>query len=349
MKGKVLVTGGTGYIGSHTSVELIQDGFEVVIVDNLSNSDRDVLDGIEKITGKRPVFYEEDLCNKQKLQEIFQKEKNIESVIHFAAYKAVGESTIKPLLYYRNNLLSTINLLECMLEYASGYLVFSSSCTVYGQPDSLPVDETAPIKEPLSTYGSTKQSAERIIADTSKAVEKFAAISLRYFNPIGAHPTVLIGEKPQGIPNNLLPFITQTALGLREELKIFGDNYNTPDGTAIRDYINVVDLSKAHVVAIKRLLSGKNKKRNEFFNIGTGKGHSVLEMVKSFERATGQKINYKITGRRPGDIEQVYADTKRANEELGWYAQSSLDETLLSAWRWEKYYRTQLKNTNNNN
>src|SRR6056297_812924 len=345
MEGKVLVTGGTGYIGSHTAIELIQEGFQVVIVDNLSNSEIEVLDGIEKITGVRPEFYQEDLCNKQKLADIFKKEKNIQSVVHFAAYKAVGESTEKPLMYYKNNLLSTMNLLECMVEFAAKYLVFSSSCTVYGQPDELPVDETAPVKEPMSTYGSTKQVAERIIADTAKAVDDLSAVSLRYFNPIGAHPTALIGEKPQGIPNNLLPFITQTAFGLRDELKIFGDDYNTPDGTAIRDYINVVDLSKAHVVAIKRLLSGKNKKRNEFFNIGTGKGHSVLEMVKSFERATGQKINYKIRGRRPGDVEQVYADTKRANEELGWYAQASLDETLLSAWRWEKYYRTQLKNT----
>jgi UDP-glucose 4-epimerase len=348
MEGKVLVTGGTGYIGSHTAVELIQEGFQVVIIDNLSNSEIQVLDGIEKITGIRPEFYQEDLCNRQKLSDIFKKEKNIQSVVHFAAYKAVGESTEKPLMYYRNNLVSTLNLLDCMVENDVKFLVFSSSCTVYGQPDKLPVDEEAPVKEPMSTYGSTKQVAERIIADTAKAVDDLSAVSLRYFNPIGAHPTALIGEKPQGVPDNLLPFITQTAFGLRDELKIFGDDYNTPDGTAIRDYINVVDLSKAHVVAIKRLLNGKNKKSNEFFNIGTGKGNSVLEMVQSFEKVTGQKINYRIVGRRPGDTEKVYADTSLANEELGWKAETSLEDTLLSAWKWEKNYRENLKKDNSN-
>jgi len=336
---KVLVTGGTGYIGSHTAVELINDGFDVIIIDNLSNSDITVLDGIEQITGYRPEFHQIDLKDKEAVSRFFEENQSFDSIIHFAAYKAVGESTEKPLKYYRNNLLSTLQLLEFMVQYNVPYIVFSSSCTVYGQPDKLPVDESAPIKKPLSPYGSTKQMSERMMEDAATANEAIKGIALRYFNPIGAHPSALIGEKPEGIPDNLLPFITQTALGIREELKVFGDDYNTPDGTAIRDYINVVDLAKAHVKAIRRLQDNKNKAAFEFFNVGTGKGNSVMEIIKAFERATGQRINYKITGRRPGDVEQVYADTRYANEELGWEAEATLEETLRSAWNWEKYAR----------
>jgi len=336
---KVLVTGGTGYIGSHTVVELIEAGFEVVIIDNFSNSDSSVLDGIEKITGHRPPFYQIDLKHKEELTGFFKQNPSIDSIIHFAAYKAVGESVEKPLKYYRNNLLSTMHLLECMAEHNVKHIVFSSSCTVYGQPDKLPVDETAPIKEPLSPYGSTKQISERMIQDTTQAHDFIRGTSLRYFNPIGAHPSALIGEKPHGIPDNLLPFITQTVLGLREELKVFGDDYNTPDGTAIRDYINVVDLAKAHVKAIQRMQNHQNKSEYEFFNVGTGRGNSVMEIIKAFEKATGERVNYKITGRRSGDVEQVYADTRYANKELDWKAEASLEETLRSAWNWEKYIR----------
>ncbi|MGM0497589.1 MAG: UDP-glucose 4-epimerase GalE [Bacteroidota bacterium] len=337
---KVLVTGGTGYIGSHTVVELIEAGFDVVVIDNFSNSDISVLDGIEKITGHKPEFFQIDLKDKNSLVHFFDQNSSIDSIIHFAAYKAVGESVEKPLKYYRNNLLSTMHLLECMEEYNVKNIVFSSSCTVYGQPDKLPVDEAAPIKEPLSPYGSTKQISERMIHDATQANDLIKGISLRYFNPIGAHPSALIGEKPHGIPDNLLPFITQTALGLRKELKVFGDDYNTPDGTAIRDYINVVDLAKAHVKAIRRLQNHQNKTGYEFFNVGTGKGNSVMEIIKAFEKATGERVNYQITGRRSGDVEQVYADTRYANKELGWEAEVSLEETLRSAWNWEKYIRS---------
>ncbi len=340
---KILVTGGTGYIGSHTTVELINEGYEVIIIDNLSNSDTDTLEGIKKITGTKPAFQKLDLCDKDKLHSFFSRHTDIDAVIHFAAYKAVGESSELPLKYYRNNILSTLNLLECMIDFGVPYIVFSSSCTVYGQPDKLPVDENAPVKEPLSPYGSTKQVAERMISDATLANDNLMGISLRYFNPIGAHPSAHIGEKPQGIPNNLLPYITQTALGIREELKVFGDDYNTPDGTAIRDYINVVDLSKAHVKAIERLLSQKNEKSYEYFNVGTGKGNSVMEIIKAFEKATGQKIQYTITGRRAGDIEQVYADTTTANKELNWKAEKTLEETLKSAWEWEQHYRNNLQ------
>ena len=339
MKKKVLVTGGTGYIGSHTAVELINEGFDVVIVDNLSNSSIDVLSGIEKITGIKPAFENFDLCDAQKLKNLFTKHSDIEAIIHFAAYKAVGESVEKPLMYYRNNLTSLMNLLEIMNTSRAKSLVFSSSCTVYGQPDILPVTENAPIKKAMSPYGSTKQMSEDIIQDTIKALSGLKSIALRYFNPIGAHPTALIGELPLGVPQNLVPFITQTAIGLREQLKVFGNDYNTPDGSCIRDYIHVVDLAKAHVVAIKRLLENKNKKNYEIFNLGTGRGVSVLEMITTFEKVTRVKLNYQIVGRRAGDIEQVWADTKFANEELGWKAQSTLDETLLSAWNWEKYIR----------
>lgn len=336
---KVLVTGGTGYIGSHTAVELINEGFDVIIIDNLSNSDITVLDGIEQITGYRPEFHQIDLKDKKAVSEFFEEHTSLDSIVHFAAYKAVGESTEKPLMYYRNNLLSTLHLLEHMVQYSVPHIVFSSSCTVYGQPDKLPVDESAPIKKPLSPYGSTKQMSERMIEDAATANNVVKGIALRYFNPIGAHPSALIGEKPEGIPDNLLPFITQTALGLRDELKVFGDDYNTPDGTAIRDYINVVDLAKAHVKAIRRLQDNKNKSDYEFFNVGTGKGNSVMEIINAFEKATGQRIKHKITGRRPGDVEQVYADTRYANEELGWKAEATLEETLRSAWNWEKYAR----------
>lgn len=336
---KVLVTGGTGYIGSHAAVELINEGFDVIIIDNLSNSDITVLDGIEQITGYRPEFRQIDLKDKEAVSEFFEEYTSLDSIVHFAAYKAVGESTEKPLRYYRNNLHSTLHLLEHMVQYNVPHIVFSSSCTVYGQPDKLPVDESAPIKKPLSPYGSTKQMSERMIEDAATANKVVKGISLRYFNPIGAHPSALIGEKPEGIPDNLLPFITQTALGLRDELKVFGDDYNTPDGTAIRDYINVVDLAKAHVKAIRRLQDNKNKSDYEFFNVGTGKGNSVMEIINAFEKATGQRIKYKITGRRPGDVEQVYADTRYANEELGWKAEATLEETLRSAWNWEKYAR----------
>lgn len=339
MNKQILVTGGTGYIGSHTVVELIEEGFDVVVVDNLSNSNVEVLDGIERITGKRPDFEQFDLCNAKLVKDFFNKYSSIGAIIHFAAYKAVGESVDKPLDYYRNNLMSLINLLESMRDFKVPGIVFSSSCTVYGQPDILPVSEEAPIKKANSPYGNTKQISEEIIQDSIAANESIKAISLRYFNPIGAHPSAEIGELPTGIPNNLVPFITQTAAGLREQIRVFGTDYNTPDGSAIRDYINVVDLAKAHVVAIKRLLENKNKNRFEVFNLGTGRGVSVLEIINSFEKATGVKLNYTLTGRRAGDVEQVWADTAYANEELGWKANKSLDETLLSAWNWEKKLR----------
>jgi UDP-glucose 4-epimerase len=338
-KKRILVTGGTGYIGSHTAVELINEGFDVVIVDNLSNSSIDVLDGIEKITGIRPAFEQFDLCDHGKTEGLFKKYPDINAIIHFAASKAVGESVEKPLLYYRNNLTSLLNILGAMNENPSMGLVFSSSCTVYGQPDKLPVTEEAPIKKANSPYGNTKQIAEEIIQDTIEANKSVKTIALRYFNPIGAHPSALIGELPLGVPQNLVPFITQTAIGVRQQLSIFGSDYHTPDGSCIRDYIHVVDLAKAHVVAIKRLVENKNKKNFEIFNLGTGRGVSVLEMVNTFEKVTGVKVNYKIVDRRPGDVEQVWADTRFANEVLGWKANSTLDETLLSAWNWEKNIR----------
>ena len=331
---KILVTGGTGYIGSHTVVELQAKGYEVVIVDNLSNSKREVIDNIEKITGVKPLLKVFDLVDKEKTAGFFKRHKDIKGVIHFAASKAVGESVEKPLMYYRNNLVSLMNVMESMIETGVDNLVFSSSCTVYGQPDQLPVSENAPIKKAESPYGNTKQIAEEIIADTVK-VEPVKTIALRYFNPIGAHPSALIGELPLGIPNNLVPFITQTAIGLREQLNIFGDDYNTPDGTAIRDYIHVVDLAKAHVVAIDRMLGNNMKKPFEIFNLGTGNGYSVLEAVKSFEKISGKKLNYKIVGRREGDIEQVWANPEFSNRELGWRAEHGLDEMMESAWKWE--------------
>ncbi len=340
MKKQVLVTGGTGYIGSHTVVELQSAGYDVVIVDNLSNSQLDVLDGIEKISGIRPTFEQFDLVDKTKTEAFFKKYSNINAIIHFAAYKAVGESVDKPMMYYRNNLISLMNIIDCMSKYNVPNLVFSSSCTVYGQPEELPVTENAPIQKANSPYGNTKQISEEIIQDSIVANPKLKTIALRYFNPIGAHPSALIGELPLGVPQNLVPFITQTAIGIREQLSVFGNDYKTPDGTAVRDYINVVDLAKAHVIAIARLIEDKNKNNFEYFNLGTGRGASVLEVIESFERSNQQKLNYKIVGRRAGDVEQVYADTSFANDELGWKAEKTLDETLVSAWKWEKKIRS---------
>jgi UDP-glucose 4-epimerase len=339
MKKKILVTGGTGYIGSHTVVELINEGYEAVIVDNLSNSSAEVLDGIEKITGIRPAFEQFDLKDQSAVEAFFKKYPGIEAIIHFAASKAVGESVQKPLLYYRNNLVSLMNILEAMKKYGTANLVFSSSCTVYGEPDKLPVTESSPIKEASSPYGNTKQICEEIICDTLKVNEGLKAISLRYFNPIGAHPSAFIGELPLGVPANLVPFITQTAAGIREKLSIFGDDYETPDGTCIRDYIHVVDLAKAHVHAIKRMIDGNNKTNYEVFNIGTGRGLSVMELVSTFQKVNNISVNYQIVGRRAGDIVAVYADTTLANNELGWKAQSTVEETLKSAWEWEKRVR----------
>ncbi len=339
MKGKILVTGGTGYIGSHTVVELQNVGFEVVIIDDLSNSTAGVVDQIAQITGIRPEFHPFNLQNLDLLDAFFEQTKGIGAVIHFAAFKAVGESVKKPLSYYRNNILSLVNLFECMDKHRVNNLVFSSSCTVYGQPAQLPVTEQTPRKEAESPYGNTKIVCEDIIRDYTKANPRIQSIALRYFNPIGAHPSALIGELPNGIPNNLVPFVTQTAAGLREQLQVFGNDYDTPDGSCIRDYINVVDLAKAHVVAIGRLLDKKNESAFEFFNVGTGKGVSVLELLNAFEKATGQKVNYRIAGRRAGDIEKIYADTTKANQVLGWHSAASLEETLLSAWNWEMRIR----------
>jgi len=339
MQKRILVTGGTGFIGSHTVVELMNSGYEAIIIDNLYNSQITVLDGIEGITGKRPAFENFDLREFDKLQACCKKYPGIEAIIHFAALKAVGESVEKPLDYYGNNLVSMINILRVMNEFKIPSLVFSSSCTVYGQPDALPVTEHSPIKPANSPYGNTKQISEEIIRDTIAANPVMKAISLRYFNPVGAHPSALIGELPLGTPQNLVPYITQTAIGLRDILRVYGNDYNTPDGTGIRDYIYVVDLAKAHVVAINRLVEGKNKKSYEVFNLGTGKGLSVLEVIHSFEKATGQKVNYVIQPRRAGDISSVYADTSLANNELGWKAEASMEETLISAWNWEKHIR----------
>jgi len=338
---RVLVTGGTGYIGSHTVVCLMQQGFDVTVVDNLSNSDIRVLDGIEGIVGRRPDFVQADCLDKAALSRIMERFPDIQAVIHFAASKAVGESVEQPLKYYRNNIGSLVNLLEVMQEHKVNALVFSSSCTVYGQPDGqhLPVDESAPIQTALSPYGNTKQINEEIIRDTVHADENLSAVILRYFNPIGAHKSALIGELPNGVPNNLLPFVTQTAAGLRPKLRVFGDDYNTPDGSCIRDYIYVVDLAQAHVKAVERLLSGRMEDHVEVFNLGTGRGLSVLEILRTFIRVTGRDVPYEIVGRREGDIEQVWADPSKANRVLGWKADTPMDEVLLSAWNWEKHLR----------
>jgi UDP-glucose 4-epimerase len=332
---KILVTGGTGYIGSHTVVELQQQGYEVLIIDNLSNSYESVVDSIEKISGIRPGFELLDLREERATLDFLKRNSDVAGVIHFAALKAVGESVEKPLEYYQNNVFSLINILNGMKEYNIRNFVFSSSCTVYGQPDILPVTEQAPIKKAWSPYGHTKQISEEIIENVCKS-SSIQSILLRYFNPIGAHESALIGELPLGIPSNLIPFLTQTAIGKRACLNVFGKDYNTPDGTAIRDYIHVVDLAKAHVVAIDRLLRNNHKSNPEIFNLGTGTGYSVIEIISSFEKITGVKLNYTFSDRRPGDIEKVWADTSFANKELGWKAEKTLDQMMLSAWNWEK-------------
>lgn len=333
---KILVTGGTGYIGSHTVVELINAGHTPVIVDNLSNSNIGVLDGIKSITGESVPFYQIDVTDIQALDKVFSENHDIRGIIHFAASKAVGESVKEPLKYYRNNLVGLMNILECMKKHKVGSLVFSSSCTVYGQPDILPVTENAPIKPALSPYGNTKQICEEIIRDTVASCDGLHAILLRYFNPIGAHPSALIGELPLGVPQNLIPYVTQTAAGIRECLTIFGEDYDTPDGSCIRDYINVTDLAKAHVVSVDRMENGKQNSDVEVFNIGTGRGTSVFEIVNLFEKVTGVKLNYKVGPRREGDIEKVWADASIANNILGWKAEKSMEETLASAWKWQQ-------------
>ena len=338
-KGRILVTGGTGYIGSHTTVELINAGYSVVIIDNLSNSNRDVLDGIKAITGVMPDFVEADCTDFAALTALFEKYCDIKGIINFAASKAVGESMEKPILYYRNNLNTLMNLLDLMPKYGVKGIVFSSSCTVYGEPDENPVTEQAPIKKATSPYGNTKQISEEIITDVINAGAPFKSVILRYFNPVGAHPSAEIGELPNGVPQNLIPYLTQTAIGIRKELSVFGNDYDTPDGSCIRDFINVVDLAKAHVIAVERMLEDKSDKNIEIFNLGTGVGLSVLELIAAFERATGVKVPHKIVGRRAGDIEKVWANPKNANEVLGWKAESSIDDTMRSAWAWQKKLR----------
>ena len=340
MKKTILVTGGTGFIGSHTTVELQQAGYDVVIIDNLSNSKAEVLDGIEKITGLRPAFEQVDCCDMPALEGVFAKYPGIQGIIHFAASKAVGESVEKPLLYYRNNLNSLINLLELMPKYQVKGIIFSSSCTVYGQPspENLPVTEEAPIQKALSPYGNTKQINEEIIQDYIHSGANIKSVILRYFNPIGAHPSALIGELPIGVPMNLIPFVTQTAIGVRKQLKIFGNDYNTPDGTCIRDYIYVVDLAKAHVAAMTRVLE-KDTDPVEIFNIGTGRGLSTLEVVEGFEKATGVKVNWEYAPRREGDIEKVWGNVDKANKVLGWRADTPIADVLASAWKWQEKLR----------
>ncbi len=339
MNERILVTGGTGYIGSHTTVELIEEGYDVVICDNLSNSNRGVVDGIEAITGRRPTFVEADCADPVAMRKLMEDYPGIKAIINFAASKAVGESVAKPLLYYRNNLNILINLLELMPEFGIRGFVFSSSCTVYGEPDRNPVDETSPIKAATSPYGNTKQISEEIITDYIRSGAGIKSIILRYFNPVGAHPSALIGELPNGVPQNLIPYLTQTAIGIRPELSVFGNDYNTPDGSCIRDFINVVDLAKAHVVAARRMLSDESSDDIEIFNLGTGNGVSVLELINTFREATGVDVPYKIVGRREGDIEKVWADPSRANNVLGWKATTPLADTLLSAWNWQLQLR----------
>ncbi|MBQ2046432.1 MAG: UDP-glucose 4-epimerase GalE [Muribaculaceae bacterium] len=332
---RILVTGGTGYIGSHTVVELQQAGYPVVIIDNLSNSNIDVLDGIERITGIRPDFVEADCTDINALSKLFEQYPDITGIINFAASKAVGESIEKPTLYYRNNLNTLINLLDLMPQNGVKGIVFSSSCTVYGEPDMNPVTEAAPIKTATSPYGNTKQICEEIIHDVVRSGAPIKSVILRYFNPVGAHPSAEIGELPNGVPQNLVPYLTQTAIGIRKELSVFGDDYDTPDGSCIRDFINVVDLAKAHVIAVERMLQDKSLEKVETFNLGTGIGLSVKELIAAFERATGVKVPHKIVGRRAGDIEKVWAEPKHANEVLGWKASISIDDTMRSAWAWQ--------------
>ncbi|HJR99898.1 MAG TPA: UDP-glucose 4-epimerase GalE [Flavobacterium sp.] len=336
---KIVVTGGLGFIGSHTVVELQNEGFEVIVIDNLSNSSEKVLDGIYAITGKMPIFEKIDLRDKASVQNIFKKYNGISGVIHFAASKAVGESVENPLLYYENNINTLVYLLQELEKLSIASFIFSSSCTVYGQAEKMPITENASVQPAMSPYGNTKQIGEEIIADVAK-VSNINAVLLRYFNPIGAHPSTEIGELPIGVPQNLVPFITQTAIGLREQLSVYGDDYATPDGTAVRDYIHVVDLAKAHVMALQRLLKKQNTEKVETFNLGTGTGTSVLEVITTFEKVSNQKLNYKIVGRREGDITSAYANTDKANKVLGWKAQSSLEEALTSAWKWEQKIRS---------
>ena len=338
MKEMVLVSGGAGYIGSHTAVELINAGYDVVVADNLTNSDMSGVEGVRKITGVDVPFVNVDCCDKEAFRKVFEQYE-FDSVIHFAAYKAVGESVTDPMKYYRNNLTSFMNVVDLMREFGRRTIVFSSSATVYGEADNLPVNELTPRKPATSAYGNTKQMCEDILRDSVAAYDGLKGIALRYFNPIGAHPSALIGELPRGVPQNLVPFITQTAAGVRECLSVFGDDYDTPDGSCLRDYIDVVDLAKAHVVAITRMVEDRNKEKYEIFNVGTGNGVSVLELVRSFERVNDLKLNYKIAPRRAGDVVAIWADTSLANEELGWKAERSLDDTLRSAWAWEKNVR----------
>lgn len=335
---RILVTGGLGFIGSHTVVELQETGFDVVIIDDLSNSTIEVLDGITAITGKKPDFEQIDLREKNLVQDFFKKYNDVFGVIHFAASKAVGESVHNPLLYYENNIGSLVYILQELQKKEKAHFIFSSSCTVYGQAENMPIDEQAPIQPALSPYGNTKQIGEEIIQDVAK-VSRITAALLRYFNPVGAHDSAHIGELPKGTPQNLIPFITQTAIGLREQLSVFGSDYNTPDGTCIRDYIHVTDLAKAHVAALQRLIAQKNTDKVEIFNLGTGKGNSVLEIINAFEEVSGKKLNYTITGRREGDITEAYADTAKANQVLGWKTERSLAEALASAWKWEQKIR----------
>lgn len=335
MKPRILVTGGTGYIGSHTVVELQNAGYPVVIIDNLSNSNKDVLDGIERITGIRPDFVEADCTDIKALDKLFTDYPGIKGIINFAASKAVGESMHKPVLYYRNNLNTLLNQLDEMAIHDVKGIVFSSSCTVYGEPDVNPVTEQSPIKKATSPYGNTKQISEEIITDVINAGANFKSVILRYFNPVGAHPSAEIGELPNGVPQNLIPYLTQTAMGIRKELSVFGDDYNTPDGSCIRDYIDVVDLAKAHVLAVERMLEDKSPEKIEIFNLGTGNGLSVLQLINTFEEATGVKVPHKIVGRRAGDIEKVWADPSYANEVLGWTADTPIADTMRSAWAWQ--------------
>ena len=336
---KILVTGGLGFIGSHTVVELQNEGFEVIVVDNLSNTSLSVLDGIQNITGSVPAFEQLDLRDKQKVNDFFKRHADIEGVIHFAASKAVGESVGNPLLYYENNINVLVYILQELEKKSTANLIFSSSCTVYGQAETMPITEDSSVQTAMSPYGNTKQIGEEIITDAAKATN-INAILLRYFNPIGAHPSAEIGELPLGVPQNLVPFITQTGMGLRNELSVYGDDYPTPDGTAVRDYIHVVDLAKAHVIAMQRLLNKKNLNQVETFNLGTGTGSSVLEVIHAFEKVSGQKLPYKIVARREGDITEAYANTDKANAVLGWKAQSTLEEAMASAWKWEQKIRS---------
>lgn len=336
---KILVTGGTGYIGSHTVVELQNAGYEVVIIDDLSNSNIEVIEGITNITGIRPKFEHINCNDLESLTQIFKKHRHIDGIIHFAASKAVGESVQKPLMYYRNNVVSLINLLELMPQFDVSGIVFSSSCTVYGEPDENPIDESAPIKPATSPYGNTKQINEEIIQDFVHSGAPIKSTILRYFNPIGAHPTAEIGELPIGVPQNLVPYITQTGMNIRKQLSVFGDDYDTPDGSCIRDFINVVDLAKAHVIAIERMLKNKSDENVEIFNLGTGKGSTVLELIDVFEKVSGVKLNYKIVGRREGDIEKIWANPEKANKVLGWKAETTIEDTMASAWKWQQKLR----------